>query len=548
MNDILISILEFFPAYEIYNIIKILYIDNFREKYYEVISIIYSRLYNTLLSSNTLLGGNTLLSSNDIHALVYNTHNVFIMKHSYIYEYQKNIQFSPEEISIRNIIFRKFNNIGVYGRDEDDEHPFLYNYGTIGCNCKCKCHFKDDDSECECEWECTCGKITSLYYLLYDGGYKNLVSRFVGDQIVISPFECTHSNIKRQTMHYYGNDQTLRMALRFQRHDMIHSICSHIEFLKSKNKLFDFIWNNHNILYECLDLDDYLGITGFTIMLNFAKKHHYLKKILLKISDVDMSHSNNNKFGEYYTSSDFVENYYGGRYALGIDYSEGDDNISREYGSNLLIDAIIKDLMVMFNNYFNLNGYNWDWGVNEYITVLDFNIHDFSINISNNSSNKDIHFVISEKFKKYLDNQFNRLIEYCKENIENMKYIDVINLHLQDNSINIFSSYKKKLADGHTIDYYLLLELFEIKFKNRNLFLTLYLILNKVNNSIAMNKDFLYPQNIHNSRFNQKFTIIEYIKSIIYNELYDEYSFLEGHKFVHFVNYLLCYRLINESW
>ena len=97
MNDILIAILEFLPAYEIYDIIRILYIDNFREKYYEVISIIYFKLYNLLYDRN-------LIDNNDICALVYNTHNVFFMRHSYIYDYQKNIQFSPEEISIRNII------------------------------------------------------------------------------------------------------------------------------------------------------------------------------------------------------------------------------------------------------------------------------------------------------------------------------------------------------------------------------------------------------------------------------------------------------------
>ena len=541
MNDILIAILEFLPAYEIYDIIRILYIDNFIEKYYEVISIIYFKLYNLLYERN-------LINNNDIRALVYNTHNVFFMRHSYIYEYQKNIQFSPEEISIRNIIFRKFNNIGIYGKDKDGEHEFLYNYSKIGCNCSCKCYVtngeahevSDESSECECDFECTCNKITSLYYLLYDTGYKNLVSRFIGDQIVVSPFECTHSNIKRTTMHYYGGDQTLRMALRFQKHDMIYSILLHIQFLKSKKKIFSFIWNNNNVLYECLDLDDYLGITGFTIMLDFAKKHHNLKKILMT-SDVDMSHSNDNSFSERDDHMGYSDG--GGRYAIGGDtYGIYDDNIDRKYSSNLLIDALLKDLEIMFSRYFQINGYNWDWGVNEYITILDFNIHDFNINVNCG----DIHFVISEKFKKYLDNQFDRLIEYCEENIESMKYIHTINLYLQDN-INIFSSYIKKLSDGHTINYYLLIELFEIKFKNRNLFLTLYLILNKLNNPVKMDKDFLYPQNIYNG-FNKKFTIIEYLKSIIYHDLYDEYSFLEGSTFVHLVNYLLCYRLINGSW
>jgi hypothetical protein len=508
MHNILICILEFLPANKIYEIINILYNDTVRDKYYEIINIIYFKLYKKLYDSH-------LINNRDISALVYNTYNVFIMGHSYIYSHKKNIKFSHEEICIRNIIFRKFNNIGVY--DVDD---FLYNQLKI----ECKCNFIDDD-----EFECNCQpKITSLYYLLYKGGYHDLVSRFVGDGIVISPFECTHSNVKRNTMHYYGGDHTLRMALRFQNYNMAHCILYHIEYLLSKRELFNTIfWNNNNVLYECLYLNNN-DIIGFNIMLNFAKKHKFLKKILLEISDQDMSHSNDNNFIDY-TS----ENKFGDRYGDNI----GDDNIIQEYCSNLLIDSLSKDLHVLFDNYFQINGHGWDWGV-----ISNFNNGDFNI-----VNKKD--FNISDKFIKYLDMQFYKLIEYCMENIEQMTFFNTINSMLQEYHINIFSLYYKRKANGIQKNEYLLLELFKIKSKNQDVFLILFLILEQLYNVEKINKNFSYNKNFTIiNKFSKNFTIIEYLKDIIYCDLYNEFTFNDSDNFVFFVNYLLCYRLLNGSW
>jgi hypothetical protein len=278
-------------------------------------------------------------------------------------------------------------------------------------------------------------------------------------------------------------------------------------------------------------------------MLNFAKKHQYLRKILLEISDEDMAYSNDNSFCAH-THKDRSS----GRYDLD-DTHDGDDNIIIEYSSNLLIDSLTKEVWRLFDNYLSINGHGWDWGTTEYFTVLHFDMDDFlivNIKDTQNGGTKQ-YFKISKKFQKYLDDQFNKLIEYCTENIDQMLLFHEINSLLQNSNINIFSLYYKRQSGGFAKNEYLLLELFQIKCKNQNIFLILFLISEQLHNVKRINKDYLYNKNVSNFHFYRSFTIIEYLKSVISNK-YDEYTFCESSTFIVFVNLLLCYRLLNGSW
>jgi hypothetical protein len=168
--------------------------------------------------------------------------------------------------------------------------------------------------------------------------------------------------------------------------------------------------------------------------------------------------------------------------------------------------------------------------------------------IVNKSDNK--YFNISKKFKKYLNGQFNKLTEYCTENLDHMLLFNAINSLLQNSNIDIFSLYYKRQSGGFAKNEYLLLELFQYmknKIKTQHTFLILFLISEKLHNVERINKDYLYNKNVSNSRFNRCFTIIEYLKCAI-SDIYDDYTFTESSTFILFVNLLLCYRLLNGSW
>jgi hypothetical protein len=165
--------------------------------YDKIIYKIYKKLYSLFKFKNKL----------NFDILMNHTIKLIKMEHMPKYYSNANTQFITDEIIIREIIYNivKFQNI------------------------------------------------TSIYYLLYQSGFYELLNRFIVDEIVISPYECTLSNTVRKTLHYYGNEQTLRMAVRFKQHNMIKKILSDMKYI-SKNRNFSnvwwFIWNKNNVLYE----------------------------------------------------------------------------------------------------------------------------------------------------------------------------------------------------------------------------------------------------------------------------------------------------------
>ena len=77
--------------------------------------------------------------------------------------------------------------------------------------------------------------IMSIYYLFYNYNFYSIMSRFISDEIIISPYE----SALNKTV-YYGNEQTLRMALRFKKHNMIIQILTDMKFIAKKNNAFTF--------------------------------------------------------------------------------------------------------------------------------------------------------------------------------------------------------------------------------------------------------------------------------------------------------------------
>jgi hypothetical protein len=318
-KELALIIAEYLSSLDIYKLFNILFKNN--KNCNTAINYIYGKLYSEMIDS---------------YGMVFITNRIIKMGHTYRYTYRKNIQFSAEEICIRNILFEKFNIPTDEESDEDiDEESDEEGYGIGYANAEEAAEsYKAESYKAEADIYKK-NKITSLYYLLYDNGYTALLNRFIVDGIVVSPYECTHSNIRRKTIHYYGNEQTLRIALRYSKYDMIKQILSDMEYLLAKHKFnFYFIWNNNNILYESLAKSD---IVGFQIMINFAINHKKLKFLLLQISDEDVAYSNNNSFCD--------SNGNNAHPAAADPYPHmGDDRIIQDDQKNVLFYALFTDL------------------------------------------------------------------------------------------------------------------------------------------------------------------------------------------------------------
>jgi hypothetical protein len=516
-KELALTIAEYLSSLDIYKLFNVLFMGN--KNCNTAISYIYGKLYSGMI---------------DAYGMTFITNRIIKMGHTYKYIHQKNIQFSAEEICIRNILFEKFNIPTDEESDEDiddesDEEG--YGVGYADANEAAESYKAEADIYKK-------NKITSLYYLLYDNGYTALLNRFIVDGIVISPYECTHSNIRRKTIHYYGNEQTLRIALRYSKYDMIKQILSDIEYLSAKSKPnFSFIWNNNNILYESLAKSD---IVGFQIMIDFAINHKRFKLLLLQISDEDVAYSSNNHFCSIFHETNAYHPAAADPYP-----NSGDDRIIQEDQKNALFNALFTDLA---------NIKSWQH-LGQLRNLGNFDESDFIITKEGVENNRP-HFIFSKRFENYIDEQFNMLQEYCVQNMENLVFFNAINTAIINSAynINFFDSYQKKNASGDSITTFLLFELLSIQYKNNKLFLMMFLITRKLHSGAKFDKNMPYNTKNNTVIINHKcqivglngYAIIEYIKDIIYyqynnGKIFNRYNDLD---FACFINLILCYKLL----
>lgn len=511
-KELTLSIAEYLSSLDIYKLFNVLL--QHTKNYDTAINYIYGKLYDGMIDS---------------YGMLFITNRIIKMGHTYKYTYRKNIQFSAEEICIRNILFERFNiptdeeSDEESGEESDEEG---YGVGYVNAEEAAESYKTEIYKK---------NKITSLYYLLYDNGYTALLNRFIVDGIIVSPYECTHSNIRRKTIHYYGNEQTLRIALRYSKYDMIKQIISDMKYLSVKRN-FNFIWNNNNILYESLAKSD---IVGFQIMIDFAINQRTFKFFLLQISDEDVEYSSNNSFCSIFHQKNAYHPAAADHYP-----NMGDDRIVQEDQQNVLFYALFRDL---------INIKSWQH-LGQLRNLGNFDASDFII-----AKEDDMpHFVFSEKFENYIDGQFNMLQQYCIEQLENLVFFNTINMAMIKSTynINIFNPYTKQNADGESSTTFLLFELLSIPYKNNKLFLMMFLITKKLYSTVEFDKNFKYYIKDNKLIINHKSqmaglrgcTIIEYIKDIICrrynngkifsrNEVYDDLDF------AFFINLILCYKL-----
>uniref|UniRef100_A0A6C0HZR8 Uncharacterized protein n=1 Tax=viral metagenome TaxID=1070528 RepID=A0A6C0HZR8_9ZZZZ len=528
-KELLLNIAKYLSSLNIYQLFNAIlqHINN----YDMAINYIYTKLYN----------GVKYLTKPDIQLLTSITARAIRMGHTYTYAFQTNIQFSPEEICIRNIMLETFNISSIVDNESDEEEYESdeedYEAGEVD---------NDVDNAANADANATANatahscirsnKITSLYYLLYDNMYLSLLNRFIIDGIVISPFECTHSNMRRKTIHYYGNEQTLRIALRYKKYDMIQQILSDIEYLSVKFNL-TFIWNNNNILYESLNNSD---IIGFQLIINFAIKHRKLKYLLLQISDEDVAYSNDNSFrGDLALRGESMYNRYNPHpSAVELYPNNGDDRVVQEQQNNALFYALFIDL---------INIESW-----RHLGQLRKQDNLDASNVIIVEKDGRPNFILSEKFQNYIDIQFNMLQQYCIDNLENLEFFNVINMAIRESSnIYVFHPYRKQNRNGNNREVFLLFELLSIEYKNNKLFLMMFLITKNMKN---FDPNFKYHTKTNILTINKNCniiglngcTIIEYIKAIIHFEYNNGKIFgntVNDIDFAYFINLILCYKL-----
>lgn len=516
-KELVLSIAEYLPSLDIYKLFNVLLYPSCNCD--TAINYIYSKLYSEMI---------------DAYGMLFITNRIIKMGHTYRYTYRKNIQFSAEEICIRNMLFERFNIPTDEESDEENDNESDeegYGVGYVNAEEAAESY----KAEASYRLEAKKNKITSLYYLLYDNGYTALLNRFIVDGIVVSPYECTHSNIRRKTIHYYGNEQTLRIALRYSKYDMIKQILSDIEYLSVKCN-FNFIWNNNNILYESLAKSD---IIGFQIMIDFAINHRKFKFFLLQISDEDVAYSSNNSFCSIFHEKNTYHPAAADPYP-----NMGDDRVTQEDQKNVLFYALFTDL---------INIKSWQH-LGQLRNLGNFDANDFIITKADDRP----HFVFSERFENYIDVQFNTLQEYCVQNLENLVFFNAIKMAIINSTYNIkfFDSYRKQNANGDSTITFLLFELLSIEYKNNKLFLMMFLITRKLCNTVEFDKNFKYYTQHNKLIINHKChivglngcTIIEYIKDIIYyqynsGKIFSRDGAYDDLDFACFINLILCYKL-----
>jgi hypothetical protein len=223
------------------------------------------------------------------------------------------------------------------------------------------------------------------------------------DGIVISPFECTLSRNIRNTLHYYGNEQTLRVALRYKQYDMVKKILSHIYSIADKNNfqdIFYFMRNCSNFLFEPIYEND---IEGFKLILNNIHSFNNLNRLLFGF-DVNVMYGHSNS-----AYSNFIDEQ---QRVLDINYQHIPTEYNHRYYNNyikynLITYALIVDSKKMINN--------WNWAYSSPTNLIN---NDFSVvNNCDNGNNCDIKITITQRYLDYLNIQHNLLKTYfnnCK--------------------------------------------------------------------------------------------------------------------------------------
>lgn len=400
------------------------------------------------------------------------------------YIIQKNTQFTTEEIIIRNII---------------------YNIVKLG-------------------------NITSLYYLLYENGFHQLLKRYIIDKIVISPYECTFSNSIRKTLHYYGNEQTLRMAARFRKHNMIKQILADMEYISKNNVVWNeqanhifnmrhnkmwFIWCENNVLYESIYNNDYVG---FNLITQFMVQDDRRKHFILEIRDSDILMSDLNE----YNSELYIDNH-------------TDMNSESHFNQNALVYTLTKNINIIFQN--------WNWFQN----YPDLNSSDFII--SDNSN-----FIISERFLEYINNQRKDIFKYYEQNSRSKRLNQfklLASILNQPNKVDVYSliiNTEDDYADGWYLIPYLLLNMKHSCHKN------IFIIFNIICSYFAnFNTRFIYQNLGHIYRLSRNQYVIrddnypntcntfEFVTFLIKSVYYDDIFIVRDDRFIYFINLLLIF-------
>ena len=381
--------------------------------------------------------------------------------------------------------------------------------------------------------------ITSIYYLLYQSGFYELLNRFIVDEIVISPYECTLSNTVRKTLHYYGNEQTLRMAVRFKQHNMIKKILSDMQYI-SKNRNFPNAWfirNKNNVLYESIYNDDYVG---FHLIAIFMYQINKRRCFILERSDAHIALSDINDYDNNWDSFPNI-------------HTEMNDNMAH-ISKNPLIYTLKKNISKIFNN--------WIW---QYPLNLDSN--DFVIFENNN-------FIISERFLEYMDIQHKDIIKHFKQNnaTSDLNQFRLLVFILNSsNRVNIYShinNQEDNIDDGWGYDLLPYLIADNTFNGNNHIFIILCIIFHYFDNFNIdliyndISSDYgsmcrLYLNTYFINSFPNTCNILEYVTYFIrgvYSSCDDIFMirnnrFIHQDRFIYFVNLLLIRNiLLNSSY
>lgn len=453
-NELLIHMIEYLPSRDILKLFLIK--KNMPE------DIIYEIYYKLYLSLQPVLK----ISLKNIKLLSHLTRQ--IIENGYKLKYSNHLKlFSTEEICIRKILFENVNS----------------------------------------------SNIISLYYLFYNYKFYSILSRFISDGIIISPYECSFNK-----KFYYGNEQTLRIALRFKQHNMIKQILSDVKYIATENnlKIFWFITKKNNILYESISNND---IEGFKIIINFIHLNtqpNFVKFIILQSSDTDSQLYNNVQL----------------------------NNTVFHVEPNLLTHALKYDNYRLFNT--------WDWNILKpnNLSSNDFQIYiklliiqpntTTLINATTAITKNKIVIKYSPVILNYINYQYTQIINHIEKNINNLKFVNVLDEYLNINNINIFNDN-------------LLLTL--LSQKNQYLFMVIYLIIKKnkdnfdihhiYKNDEYQNIIYFYQNNgYQNNGYQNEYTIVEFLECLIYS--YRNVYQNNINDFIQFINLLLIHKLFEN--
>jgi len=487
-KELLYIISEYLPSKYILNFSTI-FLGSKYKKYIKgdiIVCEIYAQLYKKLNLNPT---------SYEYQILIPLTLKILINGKGLQYYYCKTIPFSNSEIEARDIIFSAINISNI--------------------------------------------NITSLYYVLFENGFYSLLNRFIVDGIIVSPYECTHSNRIRHTLNYYGNDQTLRIALRLRQYNMVEKILADMKYISKKIVIHPFfiIWRkNTNVLYELISNHDIEGLAFIFRQMGKCRTNliSLYTMMLLECSDNLANLSNINNL-----SSEINHRIENNSYIVENEHEIGDDQINR-MGANVLLYAI----QLENNNLFN------DWGWNTYKPI---NLNDLDVL----SIKKDSPAIISERFSMYISLQYDQICHYITQSTENFKMTKILEMELKSKNINIYQIINGADLQYEPSDnqYYLILELFSKEYSN--VFMIFFTLIYYFNDCFGeFNVDYLYYQYDHNTfdspdsswihnKLNISYKIIDVVNLLIYHKYYR--SIFISDDFEYFINLLLVRKFLTDG-